>query len=296
MIYIISATILICIYALYEFFEHKCILFNHYKINLGLNIKAAVISDIHNKIFFPNVFAHLKAEAPDFIFIPGDVPIKSTGHYKKGLKTLQRLSKIAPVYYSFGNHELSMREKFPEEFKNYLNSLPENITILNNSHIRLTDTAEIYGISLFCAAYKKGKFPDYKKFPEFKFTDMNKNAGVLSINPDNKISADTNPTVSNPTVSNPAILNPTRKILLAHNPDFYEYYAGINDWDLIISGHNHGGVIRLPFTDGIIFPTFGIKHRTKGIYNKNHFVSAGAGEHLIPARVFNRCSIDILSL
>ena len=270
--YIIFAAILICIYALYEFFEHKCILFNHYKIDLGLNLKVAVISDIHNKSFFKRVLTCIEKESPDYIFIPGDVPIKSTGHYKKGLKTLKTLSEIAPIFYSFGNHELSMRERFPEEFKEYLRSLPKNVTLLNDSHIKLTDEAEIYGISLSRAVYKKGKFPDYKKFPKIYFADMN--------------SVGTNPSCE----------IPTRKILLAHNPDFYEYYASIGNWDLIISGHNHGGVIRLPFTDGIIFPTFGVKHRTKGIYDKNHFVSVGAGEHLIPARVFNRCSIDILSL
>ena len=42
-------------------------------------------------------------------------------------------------------------------------------------------------------------------------------------------------------------------ILLAHNPDYFQTYAG---WgaDLVLSGHVHGGIMRLPVLGGVLSP------------------------------------------
>ena len=71
-------------------------------------------------------------------------------------------------------------------------------------------------------------------------------------------------------------------LLLAHrNNLFAERYSRLGA-DLVISGHGHGGIIRLPFTDGLIsvertlFPSY-----TAGFYeveSNDLFVSRGLGE------------------
>ena len=80
-------------------------------------------------------------------------------------------------------------------------------------------------------------------------------------------------------------------VLLAHNPDYFPQYAA---WgaDLVLSGHVHGGVARVPFWGkGVIAPTLRLfPEYDGGIYEKNGAVmvlSRGLGTHTIPIRVFN---------
>ena len=70
-------------------------------------------------------------------------------------------------------------------------------------------------------------------------------------------------------------------ILLAHSPIGFEAYA---EWgaDFVLSGHVHGGIVRIPVIGGILSPErrFLPKY-TKGIYHFNSSVmnvSAGIGK------------------
>ena len=95
-------------------------------------------------------------------------------------------------------------------------------------------------------------------------------------------------------------------ILLAHNPDYFKYYNAYGS-DLILSGHVHGGLIRLPLLHGVAHP--GIRFFPKysgGVYDENGkfvryadsyvssknaiirlIVSCGIGFHTLPLRLFN---------
>ena len=79
-------------------------------------------------------------------------------------------------------------------------------------------------------------------------------------------------------------------ILLAHTPKYGDTYL---EWggDLILSGHYHGGMMRLPFLGGVISPDFRLfPQYCQGDFEKEncHFiVSAGLGEHTLPIRIFN---------
>lgn len=80
------------------------------------------------------------------------------------------------------------------------------------------------------------------------------------------------------------------KILLDHHPEHYEKYLKDNhpEIDLIISGHAHGGQIRL-FGHGLFSPGQGVFPKyTKGFYDKRLIVGAGLANtgYLIP-RLFN---------
>lgn len=57
-------------------------------------------------------------------------------------------------------------------------------------------------------------------------------------------------------------------ILLAHEPDFADESAATGRFDLQLSGHTHGGQIRLPFIGAPILPTLGIKYPI-GLYEVN---------------------------
>lgn len=80
-------------------------------------------------------------------------------------------------------------------------------------------------------------------------------------------------------------------ILLTHDPK--DYLTDKREYDLVLSGHTHGGQVRIPFLGQIIdhgpslFPEY-----SKGLYKEgktNLYISSGLGQN-IPIRIFNRIS------
>ena len=88
-------------------------------------------------------------------------------------------------------------------------------------------------------------------------------------------------------------------IMLVHRNDRLPRLAALGV-DLVLSGHAHGGLIRLPFTDGLIgpgpelLPAF-----TSGEYRLGGgcmVVSRGLGNHSGMVRVFNRPHLPVIVL
>ena len=263
-VWLISAlAVLLIAYAIYEYFEFRCRKFVRFTTGLGLGLKAVAFTDLHNNPLTKRDYERIGKEKPDLILIGGDMLNASKADHKAASVVFSRLSEIAPVYFSLGNHELRYREAFEKEWKELLSSLPASCHVLDDTHLSFNEQLEIYGISLKREHYKKGRA-----------FDMNgEDTGIFKDAPLGK-----------------------KSILLAHNPDFYSYYEKVLKADLIFSGHLHGGFVRLPLFGGIVYSTYGIKHRDKGYYCGNHIVSSGAGEHLMPLRLFNRCEIEIIDL
>ena len=88
-------------------------------------------------------------------------------------------------------------------------------------------------------------------------------------------------------------------ILLAHNPDYFKNYSNYGS-DLILSGHLHGGIMKLPLIGGVISPRFRLFPKySGGRYDENGstiIVSRGLGSHTIPLRVFNPCELCVVSM
>ncbi|CZR99035.1 putative metallophosphoesterase [Clostridioides difficile] len=77
-------------------------------------------------------------------------------------------------------------------------------------------------------------------------------------------------------------------LLLAHEPDLVDMFSK-DSMNLVLSGHSHGGQIRIPFKGALVTPPYGRKY-TKGFYevNGNHlYVSSGLGSTKLPFRFFN---------
>lgn len=88
-------------------------------------------------------------------------------------------------------------------------------------------------------------------------------------------------------------------LLLAHHPEFFDIYAQAA-FDLVLSGHIHGGQFRLPFVGGLYAPNQGFLpeydagHYTKG--NTDMFINRGIGNSSFPIRFNNRPEVIILTL
>jgi hypothetical protein len=91
---------------------------------------------------------------------------------------------------------------------------------------------------------------------------------------------------------------PNYKIILLHEPDYFNEFKDKNNISLVLSGHSHNGQIRIPFIGGL--------KKVKGakIYNELYYkindtdlyISSGIGTSTINLRLFNRPSINLYRL
>ena len=229
----------------------------------------AQISDLHNaEIGDANekLLAMIKEADPDIIAITGDMIDSRRMDIQVALDFAKEAIKIAPCYYVNGNHELRVLEY--EELKEGLEDL--GVIILENAKATITKEDEsltIIGLS------------DPSLESGYIYTEEGE---VLNLYL-NKLSKEDN----------------NYKILLSHRPEYFDLYceAGI---DIVLSGHAHGGQIRLPFVGGIIAPHQGFFPKYDGgLYIKeetNMIVSRGVGNSLFPLRFNNRPEVVLIEL
>lgn len=232
-------------------------------------VKLLYISDLHENCF-GNRNEHLlravREERPDCIIIGGDLIIGKEKRIKtkNALEFLRSIEGICPVLYSFGNHETRVRDH--SCFKSYMKEVEKlHIQILNNEGIHMEfhgTEISFWGLELDNSCYKKGSYTAGKN--PFENTE------------DKDI-----------------------RILIAHNPNFFDEYVKWNP-DYVLSGHNHGGIVRLPGINGVIstekklFPRY-----SYGVYRKEHtdmILSGGAGTHTIKFRLFNKSEIVMVNI
>jgi uncharacterized protein len=98
----------------------------------------------------------------------------------------------------------------------------------------------------------------------------------------------------------PAARNPHQEplILLAHEPDFADFAVG-RQISLILSGHTHGGQIRLPFLPPLLLPQLGNKY-VEGLFHlpdrMQLYVNRGIGAVNLPFRFRCPPEISVLTL
>lgn len=89
------------------------------------------------------------------------------------------------------------------------------------------------------------------------------------------------------------------KILLSHHPEKIDDYAA-GGYDLVLSGHAHGGQFRLPGIGGLLAPGQGLFPKyTSGLYqveDTQMVVSRGVGNSGFPLRFNNRPEVILIIL
>jgi len=88
-------------------------------------------------------------------------------------------------------------------------------------------------------------------------------------------------------------------VLLSHRPEYFDLYCQ-NGFDLVLSGHVHGGQFRIPFLGGVLAPGQGFfPEYDSGLYtdgNTSLVVSRGLGNSLFPFRLNNPPEILLITL
>lgn len=92
----------------------------------------------------------------------------------------------------------------------------------------------------------------------------------------------------------------SRKILISHNPDIVDFVDKKDNIDWILAGHNHGGMINLPFIGPVLPLPSKYRKLAKGISTvvgkTKIFVSQGAGHSGTRVRVGTENEIGVVVL
>lgn len=238
--------------------------------------RIALLSDLHNQSYGidnEKLLMAIQEANPDIILIAGDMIVGKSGlETETATKLLLKLSDQYPVFYGNGNHESRM--KFNQEiyggvygeFKEALGKMNVH-HLCNQSYSMKKWPVTITGLEIDEAYYRK-------------FHKVSMEASYL-----NEVMGDADRT--------------RYQILIAHNPVFFEQYA---DWgaDLVVSGHVHGGMVRLPFIGGVISPQVCLFPKYDGgsyVHRGCHMIlSRGLGTHTIKIRLFNKPELCIITL
>ncbi len=233
------------------------------------NFKIAQVSDIHcDKVGLSDLsfINKIKNFNPDMIVITGDILDSYNNNMDIAYNILSQLTIIAPCYFVSGNHELRLPKEYAE-LKNIMKKL--NITYVHNSNLLITKNNE----SLNLVGVE-----DYNFFKN-----------------EDKLNHRANFTKTLEKLYSPNHFN----ILLSHRPEKFPIYVEAK-YELIFSGHAHGGQWRLPFVGGIFSPSQGFFPKyTNGNYvlkNSTMIVSQGLGNSSFPIRINNRIELVLATL
>ncbi len=235
-----------------------------------------LISDLHNKVYGKNndkVMEAVRKINPDFIILAGDlVTSKASEDMTPGIELVKALGREYRIYYGLGNHESKLRQcpdKFDDKFDRLMDGIKDkNVFLLDNTSVDIPEyQIRVTGLDL-----------DLKYFAHFRIRKMED--GYLQ-------------------KTLPKYDKSKCNILIAHNPDYFEQYAR---WgaDLVLSGHVHGGIMRLPFLGGVIAPSYKIFPKYDGgvfkSENATMLLGRGMGSHTIPLRFFNPAELYDVTL
>ncbi len=241
--------------------------------------KAVFLSDLHDNSFGTEneeLLAAIDQEQPDIVLIGGDMLVVkewAQPNFAPLARLYHQLVSKYPVYYAFGNHEQRMieeRANYPgwwDAYRDVLKNSGMHVLVNKSASItRSNTTMRISGITIPRECYRKGRIPA-------------PSVGYL----EHKIGK----------------ASPTDfELLLAHTPTFAKTYA---DWgaDLVLSGHFHGGTIRIPGIGGVMTPQLQffspLARGSVTEENTRIIVSGGLGTHSINVRLNNLPQLVVLT-
>lgn len=234
------------------------------------------LTDLHSQVFGEAnealIDAIAKAE-PDYILSGGDAMVVKQGEADctVPLDLFGKLAKRWPLLCANGNHETRMKEQrsvYQDRYQTYQRELrKQGVHLLVSGSYEIKPWLRVSTVELENRFYKDG-IPA-KMEPSYL-------SGKLGKADASKF-----------------------EILLLHSPLFFK---ACRQWgaDLTLSGHFHGGTIRLPLLGGVMTPQYQFFHpKCAGFFEKDGrylLVGRGLGTHSINIRIGNRPQLVVLRL
>ncbi|PRY82454.1 metallophosphoesterase [Alkalibacterium olivapovliticus] len=232
--------------------------------------KVVQVSDLHNKDFGNQLIDKVYDENPDIIVVTGDVIDRTRTDVPIAVNAMEEMVEIAPVYFVSGNHEVTS-----EEF-DFLQLEMERIGVINldNSH----EVLEIDGSEIGLIGMEDPLLLLYEDIERVGSAELLLQSRLEQL-------LEESGTEFN--------------LLLSHRAELMEVYAD-SAVNIVLTGHAHGGQIRIPFINGIYAPSQGfLPEYTSGMYEQggtSMIVSRGLGNSVFPLRINNRPELVVLTL
>jgi predicted MPP superfamily phosphohydrolase len=238
------------------------------KLGQGASIRAVLITDLHSHIYGKNqkdLLSLISRQKPDLVLLAGDIADVEAPFTGAEL-FIEGATKIAPVYYVSGNHEVDSPSFgfIKRTIRSY------GVTVLESSYVKVKagNTPVIIAgvddpdIEMFDQGI------DWESSMYQAFSHLDEEQGY--------------------------------KILLAHRTELIDVY-GQYGFDLVVSGHAHGGQVRIPFILNGLYSTgegWFPKH-AGGAYkygDLTHIVSRGIANTILLPRIFDPPEVVVIDI
>ena len=227
------------------------------------------VSDLHGKVFGRDnakLLRLVEREKPDLIVVTGDVVDERNFRLDQLRDFAERLARIAPVFYVVGNHEADLHSQYFYEVVSILRKAGFTTLLARETKITRRN-----GDAIMVAGTMDVKLSEeFAKIAEPQLKKFSRNAEEF-------------------------------RLLLSHRPEFLTLYSKYG-FDLVFSGHAHGGQICVPWLlpNGLNAPGQGwFPKYTRGMHKLGEttmIVSRGLGPSVIPTRFFNRPELVVCVL
>lgn len=238
--------------------------------------RIVLISDLHDREFGYNsqrLINVIDKQSPDIVIMAGDMISTGDKDWEVFLKLSESLAEKYKTYYVVGNHEQNLTGGQLTDLVAKIENtgvivLDNEITVIEKN----TEKINLYGL-WFHLRYYRDLRSEYQKENYFGIESITKILGT----PDKE----------------------EFNVLITHNPVYFNTYS---EWgsDLTLSGHMHGGMIRLPFVGGLFSPEKELfpKFDSGVFYNDNSFlvVSRGLGNGNLGFRFLNCPEVTVITL
>jgi len=243
---------------------------------LSAPVRIALLTDLHSCRYGENqknLIEAVQKQNPDIVLLGGDIFDDKVPH-KNAELTVKQLAEKYPCYYVTGNHEYWSREvgKILDSIESY------GVTVLSGECDTITINGQIINI---CGVDD----PDAEVYLA---------EGVPieeQMNSANEATKKAEKTAGTEIFT----------VLLSHRPELFETYQEY-DFDLVLSGHAHGGQWRIPgILNGLFAPNQGLfPEYAGGRYDYTGgtmIVSRGLARESMPVpRIFNRPEVVIIDV
>lgn len=261
-------------------YERKHFVTDHYQITSekikGPNKEFVFLSDLHSNEFGVKnrrLTEEIGKINPDAVLIGGDMMVSRGGRdLRVTMELMEELASRFPVYYANGNHEERMKRE-----KTVYGNLYEEFTsgLSGAGVIYLSDKSADFGtdIRITGCNMKERYYRHRFTVPDLPVGELERHVGKAE--------------------------SGRFQILLLHTPLFFE---SCRRWgaDLTLSGHFHGGTIRLPLLGGVMTPQYHFfLPWCAGRFDKDGktmLVSRGLGTHSINIRLNDRPQLIRITL
>lgn len=208
---------------------------------LSAPVRIVQLTDLHNSLFGEHnkrLLEKVAAQEPDLILITGDLLDQNDDRTDIAAELITGLSDVAPVYVSYGNHEIAFEETYGQDLRALYTEAGAHVLEFDWQDLQVNgQTLHLGGLYGYCIpriSEMKGEVweKEWAFLEEFEKTEF-------------------------------------YSILLCHMPVSWIAYGSLGKWqiDCVLCGHSHGGQLRFPLIGGLWAPDQGwFPGRESGLY------------------------------